>query len=151
MMIGGSGGTPTHMECGDDELVGLDVVVLDSPSGHFVKDVRAQCGVRKGPWFMRNEDHADEPYEGLRCPPDHRVIGIAGRRGRYIDSLQVVCGGAGPDVRSGRVGGDGGSDFILRCPSDFLVEGLRGRSGALLDAIGVYCRAPDSSEPTPDE
>ena len=72
--------------------------------------------------------------------PDEFIIGVSGRYGDRIDSLQFITN----KRMSEMFGGSGGTwDYRLDVPSGSQAVGFVGRSGALVDAIGLeYASLP---------
>lgn len=105
-------------------------------------------------------DYADTTGGGGECPRvgglggDHHVfyleegeylIGISGRAGWYIDSIQYRTN----KRRSLLYGGAGGDrDYTLEAPAGYEIVGLFGRSGWYIDSLGVTIRRRKESEVT---
>lgn len=84
-----------------------------------------------------------------KCAPDEVVVGLVGNKGRYVNTLGIVCaklyprGGFGPDVQHQARGGiTDGQFFTLRCPAGKAVTGLYGWSHTYLDEIAIRCDTP---------
>ncbi len=151
-------GTRMEWDCPRGQYVGaLDGAPVEAPNLLLAR-LRARCrrtapenGSLEGevsPWWGGG---SPLPEQTLACPDGQAVVGLAVRKGRFVDGLTVACaavgaGAAGKPVTRGEprlldewVGGPGGKQQALTCPPGTFVRGMRMRSGALVDAAGVAC------------
>ncbi len=70
----------------------------------------------------------------FRLDSDEYIVGISGRYGKYIDSLQIHTNKRISPLYGGR-GGD--RDFRIDVPSGNYAVGFAGRSGEYMDAVGL--------------
>ncbi len=137
----GSGGTPFHWRCPQDQRVsGLRGTF--SPAEGAIASVRAVCGHEEeerapvvGPSFGDGSDAAFE----VACPPGATAVGIAGAADNLVRSLGLTCAGASGRQRTADGGEARGPSYDLTCPPGTAMLGVEGRAGALVDAIGIVC------------
>lgn len=119
---------------------------LQAPAGARIIDVRIRSGdaidaVRMvnalangrtvmSPWHggMGGNEHS------FRLDRDEYIIGLSGRYGDTVDSLQIYTNQRVSQLYGGR-GGD--RDFRIDVPTGSQAIGFAGRSGDLLDAAGL--------------
>ena len=93
-------------------------------------------------YLTRDGRTVSGPYHGgprgffsvFHLEEDEHLIGIAGRSGTYVDSIQFMTNKRTSPTFGGR-GGD--HEFHLDIPPDTEVAGFTGRSGEYVDAIGL--------------
>jgi hypothetical protein len=143
-IAGGRGGNPFSDPEPDS---GARVIEVQVRSGGNVDSVQLV-------YMLRDGRTAAGPRHGgsggnlsvFRLDSDEYLVGISGRSGDYIDSIQFQTN----KRTSPRFGGNGGDrDFQIQVPGNAQVSGLIGRAGQYLDAIGLTFtplrRGPDSS------
>jgi hypothetical protein len=126
----------------------------DAPHGSRIIEVRVQAG----DWgdgiqavYLTSDGRTIEGARhggsgggatAFRLDSDEYIVGISGRFGKYIDSLQIRTNKRTSQVFGGR-GGD--RDFRVDVPAGTQAVGFLGRAGAYLDALGlVYSTVPSS-------
>jgi hypothetical protein len=92
--------------------------------------------------YIDGVEFGSNPFHGggggsdnsFQLEPGEVVIGVQGRYGAYVDSLQIITN----KRTSPKYGGNGGvQNFLLKVPAGERVVGFCGRSGAFIDAIGI--------------
>ncbi len=90
------------------------------------------------------------------CPPDEVVEGFSGRRGFYLDQVQITCAGwtlspldAAPGLAIAgtttlaATGGGGGMPFPFeQCPRGEMATGTTIQAGQYVEGFGLICAAP---------
>ena len=77
--------------------------------------------------------------------PDEQIVGISGRQGQYVESIQIHT-----NKRTSPIyGGTGGVPFRIAAPPGHTVIGFVGRAGAYLDAVGLALSPKPSPAPRP--
>ncbi len=86
----------------------------------------------------------------LDCGDDRVLVGVAGKKGAWLDQLKALCTevevsngrpqwlGLEPDI-FGPAGGSNGTDFQLTCPRDSAVRGMSGRFGWYVNRLNLRC------------
>ncbi len=124
----------------------------EPPAGARVIEVRIWAGntieAVQMVYVLRDGRTVEGPQHGgtggrptsFTLDPDEFIIGVSGRYGDRIDSLQFITN----KRMSEMFGGSGGTwDYRLDVPSGSQAVGFVGRSGALVDAIGLeYASLP---------
>lgn len=84
----------------------------------------------------------------LDCGANMSLIGIQGKSGSLIDSVQGVCAQFNADgsqhgrnVLTGKAGGTGGTNYFLQCPNGTTVTGLTGHADSYVNHISLRCGA----------
>jgi hypothetical protein len=128
----------------------------DIPRGARISEVRVRSGRNidgiQAIYLLPDGRTSEGPFHGGRggssnsfvLDSDEYIVGVSGRYGDYMDSLQIHT-----NKRSSPVyGGSGGNrDFRLDVPGSNQVIGFSGRSGNYLDAIGLnYTPATQSRD-----
>ena len=131
--------------------------IVGGPGGNAFLDAQPAQGARVVEVQVRSGDHVDSMqlvyalYDGrtvmgprhggsggglsvFHLDADEYLLGISGRSGSYVDSIQFQTNKRTSPVFGGR-GGD--RDFRVDVPENAQVTGLAGRSGKYLDAIGL--------------
>jgi len=131
-IAGGPGGSPY---ADTDPAPGARIVEVQVRSGDHVDAVQLVFALSDGR-TVTGPRHGGEGggLNVFRLDPDEYLVGIAGRSGQYIDSIQFMTNKRTSPVFGGR-GGD--RDFRIEVPGNAQVAGLAGRSGEFLDAIGL--------------
>lgn len=82
----------------------------------------------------------------LSCGLSKVLVGIEGKAGAFVDSVQGVCvqinddgSWQGSTTATARAGGSGGTAFHLTCPSGHAVTGIKGRAASYIDRLEVQC------------
>lgn len=75
------------------------------------------------------------------------LVGIKGRAGSWVDSVQGVCVQINYDGTwngstwvTGIAGGSGGTSYNLTCAPNYVVAAIKGRAGSYIDQLGIYCQ-----------
>ena len=103
----------------------IQVIYRDRTTGNEVLQGRKHGGSEGRPY----------PFELKR---GEYIVGVTGRHGEMIDSIQFVTNTGTRSIVMGGSGGD--TEFYYYTPSGIEIIGFRGRSGQYIDAIGVYFR-----------
>jgi len=131
-IVGGSGGAAFS----DPEPErGARVIEVQVHSGEYVDSVQLVYMFRDGRTVLGPQHGgAGGKLSVFHLDADEYLIGVSGRSGSYIDSLQFLTNRR----TSPRFGGSGGNhEFRADVPANAEVAGLTGRSGEYLDAIGL--------------
>lgn len=81
----------------------------------------------------------------LSCGSDKALVGIKGKAGSLVDSVEGFCAQINDDgswqgtVQAGFAGGSGGTNFSLYCAPGQAVTGIRGRAGSYVDQLQIRC------------
>lgn len=82
----------------------------------------------------------------LDCGANMSLIGIQGKAGSLIDSVQGVCAQfnadgtkLGSNVLTGKAGGAGGASYDLQCLNGTTVQGITGHTGAYVNDLKLRC------------
>jgi hypothetical protein len=131
-MAGGNGGNPFMDERPDQDARITEIRVF---AGIFIDGIQAVYALPNGRLFEGavhgNRGGAPNVF---RLERDEYVIGLSGRCGQYVDSLQIMTNRR----TSPRYGGAGGKrDYRVEVDSGYQAIGFFGRSGKYLDAIGL--------------
>ncbi len=144
-IAGGSGGSGFM----DNEIPwGARLTEIRVHAGRYIDGIQAVYTLPDGGIF-------EAPFHGgtggtrtvFRLDANEYVIGISGRHGDYIDSLQIHTN-TRTSPQYGKSGGR--SEFRIDIPSGNQAVGLIGRAGRYLDAIGLSYTAAVSTRQTRD-
>jgi hypothetical protein len=162
---GGSSNGSLHTDaCPEDEvIIGYRGTTGSTGvnNGRFVFSLEAACGVLSLPQpygvltvtpsgrLPKWGGTGDMPFEAI-CLPNQVVVGITGRAGSSLDSVEIVCGLLATSSTSspvvvtsrtpiGRVGGTTGTAYDGPCPGDQVARGQRINDGSWIDAFGLIC------------
>jgi hypothetical protein len=130
-MAGGNGGNPFMDETPQDARI-TEIRVF---AGIFIDGIQAVYALPNGRLFegVVHGNRGGAPNV-FRLERDEYVIGLSGRCGQYLDSLQIMTNRR----TSPRYGGPGGKrDYRVEVDSGYQAIGFLGRSGKYLDAIGL--------------
>lgn len=131
-IFGGQGGGAFS----DPEMEqGARVVEVQVHSGDFVDSVQMVYMLRDGRTVMGPRHGGSGGRLGVfHLDADEYLVGVSGRAGDYIDSLEFQTN----KRTSPTFGGRGGKrEFRADVPSNAQVTGFAGRAGEYLDAIGL--------------
>ena len=131
-IVGGSGG---HSFLDPEVEPGTRVVEVQVRSGEYVDSVQLVYMLRDGQTVM-GPQHGGEggALNVFHLDADEYLVGISGRTGSYIDSIQFLTN----KRTSPKFGGSGGGrDFHIEVPAYSQIMGFTGRNGEYLDAIGL--------------
>jgi hypothetical protein len=132
IIAGGPGGTPFS----DTQIpYGVRILEVHIFAAKYVDAVQLQYELPNGQILMGPKHGGSGGRESiLRIDSDEYIVGISGRFGNYIDSIQFHT-----NKRSSEVfGGTGGrQDYAINVANDHQAAGFVGRAGAYLDAIGL--------------
>jgi Jacalin-like lectin domain len=131
-LAGGSGGT----EFVDADVpVGGRIVEVRVHGGDYIDSIQMIYAMPDGR-LLEAAVHGGEGGQGLsfRLDPGEYIIGISGRCGQYVDSLQIRTNKRTSQSFGGR-GGD--REFRIDVPDGNQATGFIGRQGEYLDAIGI--------------
>lgn len=152
-IAGGRGGSPYS---DPEPEPGARVVEVQVRSGDHVDSVQLVYMLRDGR-TVSGPRHGGSggSLDVFHLDADEYLIGISGRSGSYIDSIQFQTNKRTSPTFGGR-GGD--RDFRLEVPANFQVAGFAGRAGQYLDAIGLtfiplrqWSYSSHGSAPQPDQ
>ena len=131
-IAGGPGGYP-YSDADPDP--GSRIVEVQVRSGDFVDAVQFIFMLSDGR-TVEGPRHGGEGggLNVFRLDPDEYLIGISGRSGKYIESIQFATNKRVSPVFGGR-GGE--RDFHIEIPGNAQVTGFVGRAGEYLDAVGL--------------
>jgi hypothetical protein len=138
-LAGGSGGS----DFSDSDIPeGAQIVEVRVNGGQFIDSVQMIYSARDGRLLEAARHGGDGGRAAsFRLKPGEYIVGLAGRCGRYVDSLRIVTNFRTSQTFGGR-GGD--RDFRIDVPEGTQVTGFAGRSGMYLDAIGfTYAKGAD--------
>ncbi len=89
----------------------------------------------------------------LDCGANMSLVGIQGKAGSLIDSVQGVCAQLNADgsrlgrkVLTGSAGGKGGASYYLECPAGKTVIGITGHADSHVNNFKVRCGMTDFSQ-----
>jgi hypothetical protein len=160
---GGDGGSAHSEPCPGHQVV-LGYVGEVGSDGRFVRSLRGTCGVLAVAAGTNKVSATPKdllPHRGgsggipfdTHCPVDQVVVGVKGRSGNFVDTIQFVCapltvGAAGkivigPSTPLALVGGDTGADvYDEGCPAGQVLRGNLISDGANIDAYTMICSLP---------
>lgn len=131
----------------------------DIPIGARISEVRVRAGdiidAIQAMYILPNGQQLEGSWHGgrggriayFRLEPDEYIIGLSGRYGDHIDSLQIHTNRRNSQLFGGR-GGD--RSYRLDVPTGNQTVGFIGRSGSYLDAIGLnYAKIESSKRRSP--
>jgi hypothetical protein len=122
------------------------------PPGARISEIRVRSGEMvdsiQAVYILENGRVFEGPRYGgnggnlsiFRLDRDEFIVGISGRRGKYVDSLSIQT-----NRRTSQAFGGGGGDrnYHFSAPPGQMVIGFVGRAGEYLDAIGLNYTAID--------
>ncbi len=131
-IVGGPGGASFS---DPEPEPGTRVVEVQVRSGEYVDSVQLVYMLSDGQTVMGPQHGGGGgALNVFHLDADEYLIGVSGRVGTYIDSIQFQTN----KRTSPKFGGSGGShDFRLGVPANAMVTGFAGRAGEYLDAIGL--------------
>jgi hypothetical protein len=129
---GGQGGSPFR---DGDVAAGARVSEIHVFSGKAVDSVQMLYALPDGRTLTGARHGGPGGRQNIfRLDPDEYIVGLSGRHGEYIDSLQIQTNKRTTPV----YGGSGGSrNYRVDVPSGNYGIGFVGRSGDYVDAIGL--------------
>lgn len=131
-VAGGSGGDPFS----DFDLpTGARVLAIHIYSGGYVDAVQMQYSLADGRIRMGTKHGGPGGQLSIfRVDSDEIILGISGRYGNYIDSIQIHTTKRNSPV----FGGSGGrQSYRINIPTGNQAIGFIGRAGKYLDAVGL--------------
>jgi len=150
-IVGGPGGAAFS---DPEPEPGARVVEVQVRSGEYVDSVQLVHMLSDGSVVM-GAQHGGEggALSVFHLDADEYLIGISGRTGSYIDSIQFQTNKRTSPTFGGH---GGGRDFHVDVPAHCQVMGLTGRAGEYLDAIGLtfapirrrFFRAVEGDQPS---
>ena len=107
----------------------------------FATDYTPISGGSGGTWF------------NLDCGANMSLVGIQGKAGSLIDSVQGVCAQFNADgtqhgakVLTGKAGGTGGTSYYMRCLEGRTVRAIHGKAGSYINGMRLRCDSVDTFE-----
>lgn len=84
----------------------------------------------------------------LDCGANMSLVGIQGKAGSMVDSVQGVCAQINADGSklggnklTGKAGGAGGDSYHLQCLGGSTIKGIKGHVGAYVNELTAHCSA----------
>ena len=131
-IVGGGGGSAFA-----DQLPqsGARVVEVQINAGNYVDSVQIVLALPDGRSFTTpRHGGSGGSRNTFRLDSGEYIVGISGRCGDYIDSIQFQTNRRESQLYGGS---GGGRDYQISVPADNQVVGFTGRAGIYLDAVGL--------------